>query len=196
MIKDRLITIFLVLIIILIVGIIGFFGFKIVVQGYSFNEVIEYIKGNQDQNEETSDAADSTSQVNEVSNETNIASNEVTNGTGEYVLNENRAIDLSALKNYEGTNINYDITKELMELVINEYDQDIADIASDGDILAIEFSKITPEDKTEEYVNVIRSYMAEIEAEQNRGTYNVSFSIGKNGNEILTIDKNAMLQVN
>ena len=44
MIKDRLITIFLVLIIILIVGIIGFFGFKIVVQGYSFNEVIEYIK--------------------------------------------------------------------------------------------------------------------------------------------------------
>lgn len=196
MLKDRLITIFLVLIIILLVGTIGFFGYKIVVQGYTFNQVIDYIKGIPVQTEETANENDQSGQSANGSSENinNVDSN--TNETEEYVLNENRAIDLSALKNYTGTNINYDIAKQLMELVISDYKQNISDIASDGEILAIEFSRIADQEEVENNVNVITSYMAEIESEQNRGTYNISFSIGKNGNEILNISKNAMLEVN
>lgn len=208
MIKDKIITIILAIIIIILLAIIGFLGFKIVVQGYSFGEVIDSLKGTSEEESQSSNSNGQVTTGNDVNgeaeentltndiNDANTVNNGTSNESGEYVLNENRAVDLTALKNYSGTGISYDITRQLMLLVISDYKQYIADTASDGDIIAIEFSKITDKEETEKYAEVIRSYMAEVESEQNRGTFTISFSIGKNGNEILTIDRNTMLEVN
>ena len=160
MIKDKIITIILAIIIIILLAIIGFLGFKIVVQGYSFGEVIDSLKGTSEEESQSSNSNGQVTTGNDVNgeaeentltndnNDANTVNNGTSNESGEYVLNENRAVDLTALKNYSGTGISYDITRQLMLLVISDYKQYIADTASDGDIIAIEFSKITDKEET------------------------------------------------
>ena len=193
MIKDRIITFLLILIIVILLVIIGFFGFKIVVQGYSFDQVIDYIRNIPQGAEDSSDEQD------QVETENNNTSENITNGVIDNevltpaVPNEN-SVDLTALKNYTGTEVGYELTRELMLLVISDYQTYITDVASDGDVIAIEFSRNANQDDIETYVSVINSYIAELEAEQTKGSFNISFSVGQNGNEILTIDRNNVLE--
>lgn len=193
MIKDRIITFLLILIIVILLAIIGFFGFKIVVQGYSFDQVIDYIRNIPQGAEDSSDEQD------QVETENNNTSENITNGVIDNevltpaVPNEN-SVDLTALKNYTGTEVGYELTRELMLLVISDYQTYITDVASDGDVIAIEFSRNANQDDIETYVSVINSYIAELEAEQTKGSFNISFSVGQNGNEILTIDRNNVLE--
>ena len=163
MIKDRIITFLLILIIVILLAIIGFFGFKIVVQGYSFDQVIDYIRNIPQGAEDSSDEQD------QVETENNNTSENITNGVIDNevltpaVPNEN-SVDLTALKNYTGTEVGYELTRELMLLVISDYQTYITDVASDGDVIAIEFSRNANQDDIETYVSVINSYINQLEA--------------------------------
>lgn len=192
MIKDRIITFFLVLIIILLLAVIGIFGYKVVIQGYSMDQVIEYVKeipqniSNFFSGEKTEETTNNTEVV---ENQTN----EIVNETTGPVISEENAVDLSALKNYTGEQVDYELTKQLMNLVASNYKTYLATTASNGDTITMEFSKSADQANIETFVGVINSYIAELEADEIKGTFDISFSVNENGNEVLIIDRNPVL---
>lgn len=197
MLKERLITVILVLVIVALFGAIGLFGYKIIVEGYSVDQVIEYVKDipnklsgvAKDVENGIKNGTDSSEKEdkNDVVEQNQVVNNEVVQPAAS-------GIDLSELKNYTGTDVDFATMKQLATIIINSYSEYITNGVMSDDMITIEFAKDVEQTQVENTKRLLNDYVVTRGSEEILGSFNITFSSNMAGNEVLTIDKNATLQ--
>lgn len=197
MLKERLITVILVLVIVALFGAIGLFGYKIIVEGYSVDQVIEYVKDipnklsgvAKDVENGIKNGTDSSEKEdkNDVVEQNQVVNNEVVQPAAS-------GIDLSELKNYTGTDVDFATMKQLATIIINSYSAYITNGVMSDDMITIEFAKDVEQTQVENTKRLLNDYVVTRGSEEILGSFNITFSSNMAGNEVLTIDKNATLQ--
>lgn len=197
MLKERLITVILVLVIVALFGAIGLFGYKIIVEGYSVDQVIKYVKDipnklsglAKDVENGTKNGTDSSEKEdkNDVVEQNQVVNNEVVQPAAS-------GIDLSELKNYTGTDVDFATMKQLANIIINSYSAYITNGVMSDDMITIEFAKDVEQTQVENTKRLLNDYVVTRGSEEILGSFNITFSSNMAGNEVLTIDKNATLQ--
>ena len=120
MLKERLITVILVLVIVALFGLIGLFGYKIIIEGYSIDQVIEFVKDIP--NKLSGVAKDVEEEIKNSKSEEKVEKNtENQVVTNEVVQQPTSGIDLTELKKYVGTDVEFATMKQLVTIIINSY---------------------------------------------------------------------------
>ena len=121
-----------------------------------------------------------------------VEQNQVVNN--EVVQPAASGIDLSELKNYTGTDVDFATMKQLATIIINSYSAYITNGVMSDDMITIEFAKDVEKTQVENTKRLLNDYVVTRGSEEILGSFNITFSSNMAGNEVLTIDKNATLQ--
>lgn len=193
MLKERLITVILVLVIVALFGLIGLFGYKIIIEGYSIDQVIEFVKDIP--NKLSGVAKDVEEEIKNSKSEEKVEKNtENQVVTNEVVQQPTSGIDLTELKKYVGTDVEFATMKQLVTIIINSYSMYATNGIITDDMITIEFAKDVEQLQVENTKRLLNDYITIRSSEEILGSFNITFTTNMNGNEVLTIDKNATLQ--
>lgn len=193
MLKERLITVILVLVIVALFGLIGLFGYKIIIEGYSIDQVIEFVKDIP--NKLSGVAKDVEEEIKNSKSEEKVEKNtENQVVTNEVVQQPTSGIDLTELKKYVGTDVEFATMKQLVTIIINSYSMYATNGIITDDMITIEFAKDVEQLQVENTKRLLNDYITIRTSEEILGSFNITFTTNMNGNEVLTIDKNATLQ--